>query len=71
VREGDDLVILSCREKEGWRSAVTIEIDGRFYRLTGVEEVADGPYRALAYRLAPISSGALIRRLIKYTPPLA
>jgi len=36
-----------------------------------VEEVADGPYRAIAYRLTEIPSGALIRRLIKYTPPIA
>jgi hypothetical protein len=71
LRERDELVILSCREKEGWRSAATIEMEGRFYRLSGIEEVADGPYRAFAYRLAPLASGALIRRLIRYTPPPA
>jgi hypothetical protein len=69
LREGDDLVILASREKAGWREAVTIEIKGRFYRLTGVEEVADGHHRAIAYRLASQPPGALVRRLVRYTPP--
>jgi hypothetical protein len=69
LREGDNLVILACREKEGWRPAVTVEIKGRCYGLAGVEEVADGPHRAIAYHLAPLPPGALIRRLIRYSPP--
>ena len=37
-------------ELTGSEAEVTVEINSRFYRLTGVEEVADGPHRALAFR---------------------
>jgi len=69
LKRNDNLVILTCREKPEFRQEVTIEVEERFYRLTGVEERQDGQYRTLAYRLAPTERGAVIRRLVRYVPP--
>jgi hypothetical protein len=69
LRQADDIVILTCREKKDWRVAVTIEIGGRFYRLKSLQERRDGPHRALAYHLTPQPPGALVRRLVRYIPP--
>ena len=51
VEKGCDLVILSCREKPELDELATIKVGGRFYRLLDVEDIADGRWRSLTYRL--------------------
>lgn len=66
---GGELVILTCRERPGWNELITIEVDERFYRLVGVEERRDGPYRCYAYRLRERPDDAeVFRGLVRYEP---
>jgi hypothetical protein len=64
-----ELIVLSCRDKPDWREEVTIEIEGRFYRLTDVEERVEGEWASVAYVLRETDDSTLIRRLIRYDPP--
>jgi len=67
--EGDDLVVMGCREKPGWAIATTVEIQGRYFRITGVEERFDGRWVWLAYRMREAAETVAIRRLVRYVPP--
>jgi hypothetical protein len=58
-------VLLTCRERPEIREGVTVEIDGRFYALDGIEERPDGEWTILAYRLREQGEGAVIRKLLR------
>lgn len=62
-------------ERAGLRSGVDVawwsfllEVDGRFYRLLGVELRADGEHRVLAYRWQEPGEHEIIRRPVRYLP---
>ncbi|MFQ5743682.1 MAG: gamma-glutamylcyclotransferase family protein [Acidobacteriota bacterium] len=59
--EGDHLVILSAREKPGWEEDSTIQIEDRFFRLTGTDERPDGRWRAIVYTLEELEESELPR----------
>ncbi len=65
ARRGGDLVVLSCREKEGWGESATIRIAERFYRLIDVADRQDGRWTAIAYRLRELESNDEVRKLVK------
>ncbi len=67
--DGDQRIVLSAREKPEWTSRTTIQIGERLYRLEGVADQRDGPRVALAYRLAPLPPGIIVRSLVVYEPP--
>jgi hypothetical protein len=60
------VIILSCRPKPGWNPRVTIEVDGRFYRLLRTEERQDGPWRVHAHVLGEHPESEIIRALVRY-----
>jgi hypothetical protein len=66
---GGGLVVMSARPKPQWSPAVTVEIDGRFYRLARVEERRDGPWWGFAHHLEEREPNELIRALVRYEPP--
>jgi hypothetical protein len=68
VEAGPDggLTVLSCRPKPDWNPRVTIEVDGRFYRLLRTEERQDGPWWIHAYVLGEQSENEVIRALVRY-----
>lgn len=68
---GADLVVLASREKQTWNEAATIEIDGRYYRVSSVEIRRDGDWEVLAYLLREQEPGRLVRRLVSYVPPVS
>lgn len=70
---GADLVLLTARPQEEWNEAVTIEIDGRFYKMVSVEERRPPGERwdVYAYKLNEEPENALIRRLVGYRPPVS
>lgn len=69
LREGDEVVLVSCRPKAGWDEAVTVEIEDRYYRLAAVEERAGRPWKSVVYRLREQDPTSAIRRLVRYEPP--
>jgi len=67
---GGELLVISAREKPGWETgSTTIEIDGRYFLVVGVEERFDGRWVSLVYRLRPADETAAIRRMVRYLPP--
>jgi hypothetical protein len=64
--EPDGLTVLSCRPKPDWNPRVTIEVDGRFYRLLRTEERPDGPWWIHAYVLGEYPENEVIRALVRY-----
>lgn len=69
--EGSGLAVLSARPKPAWNTLVTIEIDGRFYRLVLSDRVErDGRHRH-RYLLEEAPEHEVIRRLLRYEPPAA
>lgn len=68
-REGEDVLVVTCREKPGWDESATVEIEGWYYRLAGVEERREGAWKSIVYRLSPCDETAAIRRLVPYSPP--
>ena len=68
-RDGDEIVVVSCRPKPGWDEAATVEIEDRYYRVEGVEERADAAWTSLVYRLREQDPTSAIRRLLRYRPP--
>lgn len=67
--ENGDVVVMASREKSGWEKEATVEVAGRYYRLVAVEERSAGASKTIAYRLRKASSGNVIRRLVRYSPP--
>jgi hypothetical protein len=67
-REGEETVVIGCREKPGWETGTTVEIQGRYFRITGAEERFDGRWVWLAYRLREAEETAAIRRMVRYRP---
>jgi hypothetical protein len=61
-----DLEILSCRERPEWTDSVALGIDDRFFRLTGLEDRADGMHTVVAYRFAELDPNEVIRRAVLY-----
>lgn len=68
VEAGPDggLTVLSCRPKPDWNPRVTIEVDGRFYRLLKTEERQDGAWWVHAHVLGEQPENEVIRALIRY-----
>jgi hypothetical protein len=68
VEAGPDggLTILSCRPKPLWNPRVTIEVDGRFYRLLRTEERPDGALWVHAFVLGEYPDNEVIRALIRF-----
>lgn len=62
----DGLTVLSCRPKPEWNPRVTIEVDGRFYRLLRTGERQDGSWWVHAYVLGDYPENEVIRGLIRY-----
>lgn len=62
------LAVLSARPKPAWNDLVTIEIDGRFYRVALRDRVErDGRHRH-RYLLEEAPEHEVIRRLLRYVP---
>ena len=59
--EPDGLTVLSCRPKPAWNPRVTIEVDGRFYRLLKIEERQLGSWWVHAYVLGEYPENEVIR----------
>jgi hypothetical protein len=68
-RKGSEAIVVSCRPKPGWDEAATIEIGDRYYRVAAVEEVSEGVWLSIAYRLREQDPTSAIRRLVPYRPP--
>ncbi len=66
LADGHERVVLAARPKAGWDERATIQVGGAFYRLRSVSERADGEWLALAYRLAPLAEGSVIRGLVHH-----
>ncbi|MDX1631431.1 MAG: hypothetical protein R3234_06200 [Thermoanaerobaculia bacterium] len=64
----DRLEVWTARVKTDWNEAVTIEHDGRFYRMAGLEERRYGSHWWYVYELREESPAAVIRRLVRYEP---
>ena len=60
------LTVLSSRRKPDWNPRVTIEIDGRFYRLLKTGERQDGPWWIHTYVLGEQPDNEVIRALVRY-----
>jgi hypothetical protein len=69
LRDGERLVVVSCRPKEGWDETATVEIDGLYYRVDAIEDRREGEWTSVAYRLRKADAGELIRRLVRYSAP--
>lgn len=69
LEQGEDLIVLSAREKPDWNERATIKIGERFYQLLGVLERPDEEWRVLAYRLTPVAAGSVLRGLVHYETP--
>ena len=69
IEDGEQRIVLSAREKPEWTSRTTIQIGERLYLLEGVADQRDGPRVALAYRLAPLPPGIIVRSLVVYEQP--
>ncbi len=69
VKENGDIVVLTSREKSGWEEEATVEVGGRYYRLVAVDERSKDGGKTIAYKLREASSGSVIRRLVRYSPP--
>ncbi len=60
------LTVLSNRPKPEWNPRITIEIDGRFYRLLSVDERQDGAWWVYAHVLGEFPENEVIRGLVRY-----
>ncbi len=60
------LTVLSNRPKPEWNPRITIEIDGRFYRLLRVDERQDGAWWVYAHVLGEYPENEVIRGLVRY-----
>lgn len=70
VRTGEGRVrIVTCRAKTEWIEGRSIEIDGKFYSVAAKQTVRDGERFAIAYELAEMDPGAVIRGVVAYRPP--
>jgi hypothetical protein len=69
--DGRGLLVLSSRDKADWDERVTIEHEGRFYRLVRREDRPHERWVDVAYVLRPRQPGELIRSLVvlKAPPP--
>jgi hypothetical protein len=67
-RDGYALLVLSCREKPGWRYPLTIEYDGRFYQIIDKAPENGTPARPHAYRLRLVPTGEAFRNPERFDP---
>ena len=51
--------------------AATVELEDRYYRVTGAEERREGAWISVVYRLREQDPTSAIRRLVRYRPPAA
>jgi hypothetical protein len=64
-----ELVLLTCRERPEWNRRVAIEVQGRHYRLVGVEEREEGAGITLAYHLREEDAAEVFRGVVHYSEP--
>lgn len=69
AESGHELSIHSARAKDDWNELVTIELDGRYWRVTGHELVERAGRRRHRYRLTEAGEHEVIRRLLRYELP--
>lgn len=69
VRQGAEVLVVAAREKEGWDTRATVELDGAFYRIASVEDRRDARWTSVAYRLTPVPAGVVFRNLVRYDGP--
>jgi hypothetical protein len=68
--EGDAVLLVhTARPRAEWNDAVTIEVDGRFFRVARHDEVHLHGRRRHRYRLAAAGEHDVIRRLLRYELP--
>ncbi len=67
-RPDGGLMLFTQHERPDWNEDVTIEVEGRFYRLSGVEQRRHGPWAVLAYRLEEREASEVVRGLVRYRP---
>jgi hypothetical protein len=61
-----DLLIASCRPKEGWNHLMTVTYQGQLYEVTHHEQ--GGPPRRFLYHLKGKPEGKVVRGLYHYDP---
>ena len=62
-----DVRISAQRSKDGWRSSVTVAVEGEFYEIAQV--VTGAGLRPFVYLLRKIPAGAVMRGMYRYDPP--
>ena len=73
VQEADGVVVLlTSTEQPEWNDFVTLEVEGRFFKMIGHEErrMPGETFSVHAYRLREEPENAVIRRLERYEPYL-
>lgn len=69
AESGHELSIYSARAHDDWNELVTIELDGRYWRVTGHEFVERAGRRRHRYHLTEAGEHEVIRRLLRYELP--
>jgi hypothetical protein len=68
-RQGDDIVIVSARPKQGWREGAAVRIGDEVREIRNAAVVPEGSYQAVQYRLAPLVPGRIVRgEVLGYRP---
>jgi hypothetical protein len=65
-----ELVILTCRDRPEWSDNVTLELDGRFFRLVETSDRVEGAHLAVAHRFAELPEHSVVRRPLTYRDTL-
>ncbi len=60
------LVILTCRDRPDWSDSVTLELDGRFFRLVDASDRVEGAHLVVAYRFAELGEHGVVRCPLAY-----
>ena len=67
--QGDDVVIVSARPKEGWCEGAAVRIGDEVREIRTAAVVPEGRYQAVRYRLAPLVPGRIVRgEVLAYRP---
>jgi hypothetical protein len=67
--QGEDVVIVAARPKEGWRVGAAVRLGDEVRELREAAVVPDGSHQALRYRLAPLAPGRVVRgEVLGYAP---
>lgn len=66
---GHELFVHTARPRSDWNEGVTIEVAGRYYRVTDLDFVARAGRRRYRYRLTEAGEHDVIRRYVGYELP--